>query len=141
MFAHGAVLWFLAPDHTERSIIFGQHVAIAFVVLVGLDLNLRGVASHIGESSGTAGFLFWSPLFASVLWPGGVVFKRDKEGQVLLVCAIFQVGMGLFDLGAMWNVPWGFPCAFLTCFAALGLAAYLAKTWQTRSSSVSGNGG
>lgn len=142
MFVHGSVLWFLASDRRAGSIILAQHIAITFVVLMGLDLNLRGIASHIGESSlGTAGFLFWSPLFASVLWPGGVVFKRDKGAQVILVCAVFQVGMGLFDLGAMWNVPWGFPCAFLTCFAALGLAAYLAKTWQSRTSSVSGNGG
>ncbi len=142
MFAHGSVLWFLASGRAEKSIILAQHIAIVFVVLVGLDLNRRGIASHIGESSlATAGFLFWSPLFALVLWPGGVVFKRDKEGQVLLVRAIFQVGMGLFDLGAMWNVPWGFPCAFVTCFAALGLAAYLAKTWQARTSSSPVGGG
>jgi hypothetical protein len=140
MFAHGSVLWFLASGRTEKSVILAQHIAVVFVVLVGLDLNRRGIASHIGESSlATAGFLFWSPLFALVLWPGGVVYKRDKEGQVLLVCAIFQVGIGLFDLGAMWNVPWGFPCAFVTCFAALGLAAYLAKTWQSRTSSSYGS--
>lgn len=142
MFAHGAVLWFLASDRTAKSIILAQHIAITFVVLMGLDLNLRGIASHIGESSlATGGFLCWSPLAASVLWPGGVVFKRDKEAQVILVCAVFQVGMGLFDLGAMWNVPWGFPCALLACFAALGLAAYLARTWRTRNSSSSVGGG
>lgn len=142
MFVHGSVLWFLASDRTAKSIILAQHIAITFVVLMGLDLTRRGIASHIGESSGaTGGFLFWSPLFASILWPGGVVFKRDKEAQVILVCAVFQVGMGLFDLGTMWNVPWGFPCAFLACFAALGLAVYLARTWRTRTSSNPVDGG
>lgn len=130
---HGAALLFITSERGSRSIVIAEHVAIAFVLLVGIDLRLTGIAPRLSDTtSATAGFLFWSPMVALLLWSGGVAFSRKKEAQVVLVCAIFQTGIGLFDLGASWNVAWGLPSAFCVWFAALCLTAYLAKTWQIR---------
>lgn len=131
MFAHGLLLWFLAADRVEKSIVLAQDLTTAFVVLLGLDLNLKGLAASLSAApTATAGFLFWSPLAATYLWTTGVVLKPNKQAQMMLVLAIVQIGIGLFDLELIWHIAWGRPSAFVAWFAALGVAGYLAKSWQ-----------
>jgi len=132
MFAHGAALWHFAADPVEKGIVLSQHIAIVFVVLLGFDLNVSGVASQLGTSpTATAGFLFWSPLAAAFLWTVGTSFKREGAAQVMLVLAIVQTGIGLWDLRSMWHLRWGLPSAFVAWFAALGIAGFLAKRWAS----------
>lgn len=132
LFAQGATMWFFAADWGEKSIVVTQHLAIGFVVLVGADLKARGIALHLGDvSSGTAAFLFWSPLLTALMWASSVIWREHKkETLIVVVCGVAQAGIGLFDLGMSFNVRWGLPCAVVAWFAALGLAAYLAKTWK-----------
>lgn len=133
LYLHAAILWLMASERISKTIVLGQHIVISFVVLVGLSLRHTGVAYQLSDVSlSTGAFLFWSPILAFLLWVGGVALKKDKQAQVILICAIFQVGMGLFDLGALWNVAWGRPGGILLWVLALGLAAHLARTWQVR---------
>ena len=131
---HGIVLWNLASAWTERSVVLAEHLTIGFVLLLGTDLNLRGIGLELNSSHlGTVGFLFWVPIFIPLLWAGGVAFRSDRAIQVFLLCAIAQVGIGLFDLGAGWGIAWGLPAAISVWLGALGLAAYLARTWGSQS--------
>ena len=132
MFVQGAILWTFATARGERSIIAVQPIAIAFVVLIGLYIQRRGIGSQLGESSlGTVGFLFWSPLMTLTIWAGVVAFGRSNAALVVLICGVVQVGIGLFDLGTAWNVAWGLPCAVIVWFLGLGVGGYLAKTWNS----------
>jgi hypothetical protein len=68
-----------------------------------------------------------SILLASRTATAFVVVENEGGTQAMLVCAIFRVGIGLFDLGTGWNIPWGLPCAFLVWFGVLGLVVHLVK--------------
>jgi|SRR6185437_3779362 len=134
--AQAVLLWLVSSEWAERSIVLVEHVSVAFVVLVGLDLNLRGVAAHLDASPGTtADFLFWAPLLAVLLWAGGVAFRKDKAAQLVLICVIAQIGMGLLDLGTIWHISWALPASVVAVFAALGIAVCLVKAWQVRAQS------
>lgn len=108
MLAHGMILCFLAAGGVEKGIIMAQHVAISFVVLIGLGLNLNGVAPKLSAGpTATAAFLFWSPLAAAGLWTGAAVINKHEKGSLMLVVALVQVGIGLWDLESTWNLKWG----------------------------------
>lgn len=50
--------------------------------------------------------------------------------QVIFVCSVVQIGIGLFDVGDANNIRWMSVCSLLTVFAALGLVAYWANDWN-----------
>lgn len=130
MFFNLILLARLTPDNSIRSAFLGEHIAIAFVVLLGFYLKGKGISFESqGGQLATAGFLFWAPLTAGFLWASSTVFKGQKMTQVLVVCGVFQMGIGLFDLGANWNISWGVPSAVGVWLASLLLAAYCFKNW------------
>jgi hypothetical protein len=90
-------------------------------------LKTHGIET-LGFSRGR--FLPLSPIGAVLLCVSGAAYKWNLTTQVIFVCSILQIGIGLFDAGDASNIRWMSACSFLAVFAALGCAAYWAKDWN-----------
>jgi len=119
--------WFLTSDTPSRTISIAINSGTLFLVLLGVCLNVRGI-ENLGFSGG--GFLLLSPLGAMLLSVSSAAYKWSLTTQVIFVCTIVQIGIGLFDAGDANNIRWMSGCSVLAVFAALGCAAYWAKDWK-----------
>jgi len=121
------VFWFLTSDIPTRTISITINSGTLFLVFLGVFLNTRGIET-LGFSGGR--FLLLSPLGAMLLSISGAAYKWSLATQVIFVCVILQIGMGLLDVGEASNIGWMSAGAALAVFAALGCAAYWAKDWN-----------
>jgi hypothetical protein len=121
------VFWVLTPDSPTRKIAVSTNSATLFLILFGVFLNARGIDTF-GFSGGR--FLLLSPLGAMYLSVTGAAYKWHFLTQVIFICTIAQIGMGLFDVGEASNIRWMSACSVLVVFIALGFAAYWAKEWN-----------
>jgi uncharacterized membrane protein len=128
--------WFLTSDIPSRTISITTNSGTLFLVFLGVFLNTHGIET-LGLYGGQ--FLLLSPLGAMLLSVSSAAYKWSLTTQVIFVCAILQIGIGLFDVGEASNIRWMSAGAVLAVFAALGCAAYWAKDWNK--SSGSDNGG
>jgi len=121
------VFWFLNPDFPTRTISITTNLGTLFLVFLGVFLNSHGIAT-LGFSGGR--FLLLSPLAAMCLTVSSAAYKWSFVTQVIFVCTILQIGMGLLDAGEASNIKWMSEGFVLAVFAALGCAAYWAKDWN-----------
>jgi hypothetical protein len=119
--------WVLTPDSPTRKIAVSTNSATLFLILLGGFLNARGIDT-LGFSGGR--FLLLSPLAAMCLSVTGAAYKWHFATQVIFVCTIVQIGIGLFDVGAASNIGWMSAGSVLAVFIALGFTAYWAKDWN-----------
>ena len=121
------VFWLLTRDTSTRTISITINSGTLFLVFLGVFLNTRGIET-LGFSGGR--FLLLSPLGAMLLSVSSAAYKWSLTTQVIFVCTILQIGMGLFDAGEASNIKWMSACSALAVFAALSCAAYWAKDWN-----------
>jgi hypothetical protein len=121
------VFWLLTPDTPTKTISIAINSGTLFLVFLGVFLNTHGIET-LGFSRGR--FLFLSPLGAVLLSVSAAAYKWSLITQVIFVCTILQIGLGLFDAGDASNIRWMSACSVLAVFAALGCAAYWAKDWN-----------
>jgi len=121
------VFWLLTPDIPARTISIAINSGTLFLAFLGMFLNSRGIET-LGFSGGR--LLLLSPLGAMLLSVGAAAYKWNLTTQVIFVCTILQIGVGLLDAGEASNIRWMSVGAILAVFAALGCAAYWAKDWN-----------
>ncbi len=119
--------WLVTPGASTRTISVAINSGTLFLVSLGVFLNTHGIET-LGFSGGR--FLLLSPLGAMLLSVSSAAYKWNLTTQVIFVCTIIQIGMGLFDAGDANNIRWMSACSVLAVFAALGCAAYWAKDWN-----------
>ncbi len=119
--------WLLSPDTPTRTISITINSGTLFLVFLGVFLNTHGIET-LGFSRGR--FLLLSPVGAMFLSVSAAAYKWSLITQVIFVCAILQVGIGLFDAGEASNIRWMSACSVLAVFVGLGCAAYWAKDWN-----------
>lgn len=121
------VFWLLSPDRPTKTISIAINSGTLFLVFLGMFLNTHGIET-LGFSGGR--FLLLSPLGAMLVSVSGAAYKWNLITQVIFVCTILQIGMGLFDAGDASDIRWMSACSVLAGFVALGCAAYWAKDWN-----------
>jgi hypothetical protein len=126
--AQTLTFWILTSDSQLRKISVATNLGTLFLVFFGVFLNARGIES-LGFSGGR--FLLLSPLGAMFLFVGSVAYRWHYVTQIVFVCTLIQIGMGLFDVGDASNIRWMSACSAIVVFAALGFAAYWVKDWNT----------
>ncbi|MGA8406981.1 MAG: hypothetical protein WB680_07360 [Candidatus Acidiferrales bacterium] len=127
MFAQAAILWFLAPDNSTRAIVVSTSLITSYVVFLGAYLGHRAIEYPLAASGR---FLVLSPLIGMFLLVYGSTFKWRFATQVVLVCVVFQVGMGLFDVGQANGIRWMSVLCVLVWITGLGLIGLWAKDWN-----------
>jgi hypothetical protein len=132
---HAVLLSFLTPRPADRSTIVVTHSAVLFIILLGLYIRFKGLATLLGVATAPTApaFLFWAPLGVAILWAGAVAFDRDRTGQIVLVCGIIQIGIGFFDLSSL-GIRWAIPAGMFAWICALGVAGWLAARWDSSES-------
>jgi hypothetical protein len=119
--------WFLTSDTPTRTISIAINSGTLFLVFLGVFLNTHGIET-LGFSRGR--FLLLSPLGAMLLSVSSAAYKWNLTTQVIFVCTIVQIGMGLLVAGDANGISWMSACSVLAVFAALGCAAYWAREWN-----------
>jgi hypothetical protein len=115
--------WALTPDNPIRTVSGATNLATLFIILLGIFMNIHGaITPRFSE-----GRLLMSPLAALFMTAMSAAYRWNVWIQVTLVCTIVQIGIGLFDIGATYNLRWMVVCSVLVICAALGLAAFWAR--------------
>jgi hypothetical protein len=127
MSAQAAILWFLAPDNSTRVIVVSTSLVTSYVVFLGVYFGHRAIEYPLAASGR---FLVLSPLIGMFLLIYGSTFKWRFATQVVLVCIVFQVGMGLLDVGQANDIRWMSILCVLVWIAGLGLIGLWAKDWN-----------
>ena len=118
MSAQTAILWFLAPDNSTRVIVVSTSLITSYLVFLGVYLGHRAIEYPLAASGR---FLVLSPLIGMFLLIYGSTFKWRLATQVVLVCVVFQVGIGLLDVGQTNDIRWMSILCLLVWIAGLGL--------------------
>jgi hypothetical protein len=124
-----AVLWFLASDPAIRQVVFSVALTTAFLILFGSLVALRDVDS-LGFSNGK--FLVISPLTGMFLSVYAAACGWRLWTQLGFLCVLLQIAMGLLDAGEASNNPWISGCSLGVVLGTLSVAAYWAKSWNSR---------
>lgn len=121
------LFWFLTPDDAARAISVSVNAATLYVALLGAFLSAHGIV-NFGFSDGR--FLLLAPLVGLSLYAVGNAFKWTMGIQLIFICTIVQIGLGLFDVGQANNIRWMSAGSVLAGFLALGFTLYWAKDWN-----------
>ena len=126
MAIHSSLLYALAGDRLTRRVILAASITIAFLVLFGTYANMRHLEFPLGA---TRRLLFLCPLAAMALYAGSAIFRWQKWTQIVFLCIVAQVGVGLLDVGGTNKIRWLSISAFGLWFAGLCLLAFWSKEW------------
>jgi hypothetical protein len=119
-------LWFVGRKDAPL-IILSTGLCTSFLIFVGFILTSHH-ATGLGFSQGK--FLLVSPIAALF-----VIVVSDQSGwsrtmQVIFICIIIQIAMGLLDAGQGSNIALFTASAVILAFVALGVAAFWARGWN-----------
>jgi hypothetical protein len=132
--SHFLILRMLVTERSIRSAFLAQHLTVGFVSLMDIYLRVQGIQPLLQPPSqyvATARFLFLAPLASMILWAQGEMEAWQNWTKVLLVCSVFQVGIGMFDVFAHWNIRSALYGACVFWFGALGIAVHWIKRLES----------